>query len=577
MTSAPSNRGKKAIALLIAWILIAAACGGQDDDLTVPEDPVEETSDDAQEQSSTEDASEGEEGAVDAEEVAVDEPEDEPTATPTACGPSSQAAAGVAGKFVLHTAETTDCDIPSNRDGSDTAKQEAFIDQKRAVFPDNVVTNPVECSSPSSVLDEPSTWNTAGPLANTMRFADPTYSSYVADELLAFTPQADLKAAIDLIQDQLVSDPDFEGQQHPVLELTELSTAEIAFPGTGPETLYRYKVGLNEDLNDGDFSFDALVWSNLLVSSNIYVRPNYVFTLAPGSQHSPFNEPVPAHTANLTSLPDRLENAAKVAVLDSDWNSGSSDPMRLWAGHMTFVAGVIEQLATGAEILTADFEAGERFTEQTVMISGRPFLTDWAFLNFFVDEGSPLFLDDDADYDVLNLSAGAYSCVVPQDIDPGFAAPPGIVGAATLLQEWGKVLVAAAGNDDLPASDGNYFWPAAAADAEFFNDYFVNTVIAVKAIDSAGQVAQFSNKGPSSALCAPGVDIRSRYPTGEYAYAEGTTLGLFEGAAIWSGTSFAAPHVTAAYVKLLAEEGLDPTSASDRITAIEMLRETFAC
>jgi subtilisin family serine protease len=87
----------------------------------------------------------------------------------------------------------------------------------------------------------------------------------------------------------------------------------------------------------------------------------------------------------------------------------------------------------------------------------------------------------------------------------------------------GHLFIAAAGNNGRN-NDSTAFYPAS---------YNLANMINVAAIDSAGQLASFSNYGAGSVhLGAPGVSILSTYRNNGYAYAD--------------GTSMAAPHVSGA-------------------------------
>jgi len=98
--------------------------------------------------------------------------------------------------------------------------------------------------------------------------------------------------------------------------------------------------------------------------------------------------------------------------------------------------------------------------------------------------------------------------------------------AIAFASKLGVTLVASAGNDnssvvEYPASDEH--------------------VLAVAATDSNDVKASFSNYGFSIDVCAPGVDIYSAYPGGQFAW--------------WSGTSFAAPFVSGEAALVLSVGG----------------------
>lgn len=102
----------------------------------------------------------------------------------------------------------------------------------------------------------------------------------------------------------------------------------------------------------------------------------------------------------------------------------------------------------------------------------------------------------------------------------------------------GVCVVQAAGN---AGGDTQYFSPAGLSDA-----------IVVGAIDKNYQRAYFSNFGSSLDIVAPGVDIYSCIPGGSYE--------------LMSGTSMAAPHVTAAAAMLLLERpSLTPAEIEDTL------------
>ncbi|HJU39213.1 MAG TPA: S8 family serine peptidase, partial [Tahibacter sp.] len=103
----------------------------------------------------------------------------------------------------------------------------------------------------------------------------------------------------------------------------------------------------------------------------------------------------------------------------------------------------------------------------------------------------------------------------------------------------GAIVVSAIGNDGRSGSTVSY--PACLPD-----------IIAVGAVDRHGSRAAFSSCGDHIALCAPGVDIYSTVPT--YPVPGVVPVGS-PPLATFSGTSMAAPIVTAVVAKMLSWNG----------------------
>lgn len=118
----------------------------------------------------------------------------------------------------------------------------------------------------------------------------------------------------------------------------------------------------------------------------------------------------------------------------------------------------------------------------------------------------------DAGHDIQNMSFGGGDSNLVRDAMQ-YAATRGVV------------MVAAAGNDG--SCDECVIFPASA-----------DETIAVSATDENDDLASFSSTGPEVDLAAPGVDVLSTIPDNRYGYA--------------SGTSMAAPHVSAAAAVLIA-------------------------
>lgn len=115
---------------------------------------------------------------------------------------------------------------------------------------------------------------------------------------------------------------------------------------------------------------------------------------------------------------------------------------------------------------------------------------------------------------------------------------PALEDAVKAMEAAGVILIAAAGN-----SGGAVGFPAAYPGA-----------IAVAASDAKDKLARFSSRGPSVALIAPGVDVKSTYMKGGY-----NTL---------SGTSMATPHVAGLTALYAAKHpGATPASARAALSA----------
>ncbi|MEO3784480.1 S8/S53 family peptidase [Actinocorallia sp. B10E7] len=277
---------------------------------------------------------------------------------------------------------------------------------------------------------------------------------------------------------------------------------------------------------------DVCEASLLARARGLSVGPNHLVYGQPMWWAGPADRPRPARPVPLPrSGPVRRE--VTVAVLDTgldphpwyaaaDWfadqrggvgemlDADLDHALDAQAGHGTFVAGVVLRYAPSARILARRVIGGDGVGDELTLIRALRGL---------------------GRVDLVNLSLGCHtfddrpSPLVEQAVDA--------LGPDT-------VVVACAGNT---AAD-RPFWPAA-----------LPRVIAVAALDGDRR-AWFSNHGPWVDACAPGVAVHSSF----------VRFGEFDGYALWSGTSFAAPAVTGA-IAARAAAGETNTEAASTVLA----------
>jgi Subtilase family len=215
---------------------------------------------------------------------------------------------------------------------------------------------------------------------------------------------------------------------------------------------------------------------------------------------------------------------------DPDPLVGDRDPLGTYAGHGTFIAGIIRTVAPAAEVhVRADFQVGGVIRESNLVRALDDVLTH-------------------DDPDIISLSAGVWS---GETVGPlGFQ----VFYDTRLRHHKGVVLVTAAGND----ASRRPFWPAAAP---------WTVSVGALCIDG-GKRAAFSNFGGWVDVYSPGEDLVNAFPTGTYCYSEPPRVGaqadFTGGMARWSGTSFSTPLVAgkiAARMWEHGENGIDAAAA----------------
>lgn len=275
----------------------------------------------------------------------------------------------------------------------------------------------------------------------------------------------------------------------------------------------------------------------------------------PGGSACPAIEP--QETGLEEPWPPRVPQRKKscdvtVVVVDTGWNPASgSDPRTPWldgvtgddelngpdlrpyAGHGTFIAGVVRCVAPETTVFVEGYAVGG--------IGGGGIL----------ESDLVVQLEEALTHDprVINLSAG---CRTRMDY-PSIALE---TFHRTRLRKRDCVLVAAAGNDSWAAP----FWPAA-----------FDWCVGVGSLDRDGRVSSFSNFGVSADVYALGRNHVNAFPDGTFVCHESPDKGdvrVFDtGMARWSGTSFAAPYVAGMIAREISETGSSARDARDAVLA----------
>lgn len=241
-----------------------------------------------------------------------------------------------------------------------------------------------------------------------------------------------------------------------------------------------------------------------------------------------------------------------VVVVDTGWNPPSgSDPRTPWlhdvhgdderndpdlrpyAGHGTFIAGVVRCVSPETKVFVEGFALGG--------LGGGGVL----------ESDLVVQLEEALKHDpqVINLSAG---CRTRMD-HPSIALER---FHHKHLRHRDCVLVAAAGNDSWSAP----FWPAA-----------FDWCVGVGSLDRDGRVSEFSNFGVSADVYALGRNHVNAFPDGTFVCHESPNKGdvrvFSTGMARWSGTSFAAPLVAGMIAREISKTGSSARDARDAVLA----------
>lgn len=242
----------------------------------------------------------------------------------------------------------------------------------------------------------------------------------------------------------------------------------------------------------------------------------------------------------------------RVVVVDTGWHPpAATDPrtpwlkgvtgddeingadLRAYAGHGTFIAGVVRCLAPRTSVFVEGFAIGG--------LGGGGVLES----DLLVQLEEALAHDPQ----VINLSAGCRT----RDDHPSIAME---VFHRSRLAKRDCVLVAAAGNDSTSAP----FWPAA-----------FDWAVGVGSLDRDGRVSSYSNFGVSSDVYALGRNLVNAFPDGTFVCVETPDkddVRVFDsGLARWSGTSFSAPVVAGLIAREISVTGAPARDARDAVLA----------
>jgi hypothetical protein len=241
---------------------------------------------------------------------------------------------------------------------------------------------------------------------------------------------------------------------------------------------------------------------------------------------------LPAKTLPEQAREDGWLGGVEGTAEDVDALDALPEPNRfldLGAGHGTFVAGVVQQVAPSARIRVFKALDSEGVGRETHVAAAIERAAAWGA-------------------DVIVLSGGT---ATEQDEPPA----PLLDAVRRLASGHGEVLlVAAAGN----TGDSDLVWPAALAGVQGLSN-----VVAVGALTATLKPASWSTRGPWVTCSTIGEGIMSTYVRG----VQDPDLVLepqsfpSDAWALWSGTSFTAPQVAGALARLVQTNACSPRQA----------------
>ncbi|MBD7918288.1 S8/S53 family peptidase [Cellulomonas sp. Sa3CUA2] len=234
--------------------------------------------------------------------------------------------------------------------------------------------------------------------------------------------------------------------------------------------------------------------------------------------------------SGVARVPDGAATGSNIDHLDADPADGYLD---VSAGHGTFVAGIVAQVAPGAEITV----------HRVLTTSGTA--TD-------VDVACALIRAVRENAQIVNLSLGTET---HRDEAPlALAAAFDVVREIEMARGWETVVVAAGGNGGTTSP----VWPAA-----------FGRVVSVGGLTAGLRPSTWSSRGHWIDVSAVGEGIVSTYVAGAQSpdLAADPQTFTADPWARWTGTSFAAPQVSGAIARAMTEHSLSATQAVQALLA----------
>lgn len=253
----------------------------------------------------------------------------------------------------------------------------------------------------------------------------------------------------------------------------------------------------------------------------------------------------------------RWDHVADRDHLGSGVNAPAGGPLAAEAGHGSFITALIHRLAGGGvsmaavRVLDSDGIGSEEMLVRGLKRLREEFPSPPRIVNLslgaFTDNGGWLTTDEDERQLLFPISQ--------RDLMP--------LGVANELAHWSSgalaqtVFVCAAGNDGLTRP----FWPAAAAGSPI-DPPRLPIIVSVGSLGVDGTPSAFSNRGDWVRVSTRGERILSSYSQGQMTDEAGQILTFPPGgAALWTGTSFAAPVVTSELARRCRDDGVTGADA----------------